>query len=200
LEATLFFDGGSRGNPGHAGFGCCLISKEGRVLWQHGDYIGVATCNDAEWRGVLAGLQAAIGLGVGTLQIRGDSGLVINQLTGKYRCKKSRMAAYRDHAFTLMQQIGPRGSTITITHVPRRLNSLADKLANRAMDMMGPVGDPMPGLSDDGAGKADKISPADIEVLRQAVDVLDKLQRMGYLEQIPGDIPPLIPARSATPA
>ena len=73
MRATLFADGGSRGNPGPAASGAVLVAEDGAVLREIGEYIGVATNNVAEWRALLAGLKAAVELGINDLSVRLDS-------------------------------------------------------------------------------------------------------------------------------
>src|SRR4051794_12924765 len=86
-KITLFADGGSRGNPGPAAGGAVLVDEHNAVLREVGVYVGVATNNVAEWRGLLAGLSAALEDGIEELSIRLDSELVVRQLTGVYRVK-----------------------------------------------------------------------------------------------------------------
>ena len=87
MKATLFADGGSRGNPGPAASGAVLFDGDGTVLAEIGEYLGIATNNVAEWSALVSGLERARELGVEDLAIRMDSELVVRQVTGVYRVK-----------------------------------------------------------------------------------------------------------------
>jgi len=130
MTATLFSDGGSRGNPGPAALGAVLFAEDGSVLREIGTYIGIATNNVAEWRGVIAGLEAARELGVSDLTVRLDSELVVRQLTGVYKVKHADLIPLHARAKALLRGF----ASVAIGHVPRAKNAHADALANRAMD------------------------------------------------------------------
>lgn len=124
-------DGGSRGNPGPAGFGALVRdATSGAVLAERGEAIGTATNNVAEYRGLIAGLEAAIGLGAETVHVRMDSKLVVEQMSGRWKVKHPDMKPLALQAQRLARQI-PR---IDYTWIPRADNSAADRLANQAMD------------------------------------------------------------------
>ena len=82
MKATLFADGGSRGNPGPAASGAVIFDEHGEVLREVGTFLGIATNNVAEWTGLLTGLEAAAELGVVDLAVRLDSELVVKQISG----------------------------------------------------------------------------------------------------------------------
>ena len=88
-RATLFADGGSRGNPGPAASGAVLFGEDGTVLAEVGLYLGVATNNVAEWRALIIGIERARELGIEEITIRMDSELVVRQVTGVYRVKSA---------------------------------------------------------------------------------------------------------------
>jgi ribonuclease HI len=130
VEATLFADGGSRGNPGHAASGAVLVGKDGAVLREIGRYLGVATNNVAEWTALLDGLSAAKELGVDRLAVRLDSELVVRQLSGEYRVKHENLRPLHTRAKALLSQF----SHVDVRHVRREQNKLADALVNRILD------------------------------------------------------------------
>jgi broad specificity phosphatase PhoE/ribonuclease HI len=124
-------DGGSRGNPGPAGYGAVVRDpRTGETLAEAAEYIGVATNNVAEYRGLIAGLRAAKELDEGALiQVRTDSRLVVEQMTGRWRIKHPDIKPLAAEAATVF----PSGR-ISYEWVPRERNQHADRLANEAMD------------------------------------------------------------------
>lgn len=126
-------DGGSRGNPGTAGSGAVIIDAEsGAVLVEIARYIGVATNNVAEYVALLAGLQAAFELdSAASIEVRMDSKLVIEQMSGRWKIKHPDMLELGKQVQALV-----RSKQVTFTWIPRELNSRADALANKAMDEM----------------------------------------------------------------
>lgn len=130
-EATLYFDGGSRGNPGSAGYGFVLERADGDPLASGGEAIGIATNNVAEYRGLIAGLTRALELGVTRLAVHGDSKLVIEQMKGTWRVKAPGLQDLHGEA----RQLARRFAEIRYAHVRRAGNAEADRLANVAMDV-----------------------------------------------------------------
>lgn len=130
MKAKLFADGGSRGNPGPAAAGAVVFAEDGSVLREIGEYVGIATNNVAEWRALLAGLDAALELGVDDLAIRLDSELVVRQLTGVYRVKHPDLIPLAARARKLLARL----RRVDIAHVRRRENAAADALVNRVLD------------------------------------------------------------------
>jgi ribonuclease H / adenosylcobalamin/alpha-ribazole phosphatase len=124
-------DGGSRGNPGPAAYGAVVRDADsGEALHEIAEAIGVATNNVAEYRGVIAGLTAAHALDPDAfVEVRADSKLVVEQMSGRWKIKHADM---RDLA-TKARGIYPPGQ-VTYTWVPREKNKHADRLANEAMD------------------------------------------------------------------
>lgn len=123
-------DGAARGNPGPAAFGFVLDDPEGRPVAEAGEAVGHATNNVAEYRGLLAGLERALAMGVRELEICLDSELVVRQLTGRYRVKHPGLKPLYEGARTLLG----RFDAWSVRHVPREANRRADELANRALD------------------------------------------------------------------
>jgi ribonuclease HI len=127
---TVNFDGGSRGNPGVAGIGVVLSAEDGTALVTLGKYIGRATNNVAEYMALIIGLREAKKFGAKKLLIRGDSELVIKQMRGEYRVKNPGLKDLNDQAAALVREF----EDVKFEHNFRHHNSIADKLANLAMD------------------------------------------------------------------
>ena len=134
MKARLSTDGGARGNPGPAAFGYVLEAEDGTVLASHGEAIGVATNNVAEYRGLLAGLARAAELGVDELEVVSDSELVVKQMRGEYRVKNEALRELSIEAARLARQLG----RVSYTAVRREHNELADRLVNDALDAVQP--------------------------------------------------------------
>jgi ribonuclease H / adenosylcobalamin/alpha-ribazole phosphatase len=127
---TVEADGGSRGNPGPAGYGA-LVREGSLVLAERAAAIGIATNNVAEYRGLIAGLEAAYELDpTAEIQVRMDSKLVVEQMSGRWKIKHSDMRELASEAAQLVARF-PR---VAFTWIPRAQNSAADALANQAMD------------------------------------------------------------------
>ena len=126
--ASANIDGGSRGNPGPAGYGV-RIERDGEVI-ELKEALPLATNNVAEYNGLLAALRWAAANGVGTLHIRSDSELLVKQMKGQYRVKNSGLQPLYEEAVALTRRIG----RVTFEHVRREFNKDADRLANEAMD------------------------------------------------------------------
>ncbi|MFC5219163.1 bifunctional RNase H/acid phosphatase [Streptomyces coerulescens] len=130
-EFIVEADGGSRGNPGPAGYGSVVIdAATGQTLAEVAEYIGVATNNVAEYRGLLAGLRTAHELDpTATVHVRMDSKLVIEQMSGRWKIKHPDM---KPLAFAA-SKVFP-APQVTYEWIPREQNKHADRLANEAMD------------------------------------------------------------------
>jgi ribonuclease HI len=126
----LFCDGGARGNPGPAGAGAVLYDGSGQVVAEKGEYLGHATNNTAEYRGVLLGLELARRHHIQDVRLRLDSELIVRQLTGEYRVKHPDLR--RLHA-EVKRHLAVFAAW-SVEHVPREENSAADKLVNEAID------------------------------------------------------------------
>ncbi len=125
-------DGGSRGNPGPAGYGAVVLDTvSGDVLAERAEGIGRATNNVAEYRGLIAGLTAALELGdVAEVEVRMDSKLVVEQMSGRWQVKHPDMKPLAQQAMTLVRRL-PR---VRFSWIPREQNARVDRLANEAMD------------------------------------------------------------------
>jgi ribonuclease HI len=130
VKAKLFTDGGARGNPGPAAYGYVLETDDGTVLAAHGEKIGVATNNVAEYRALIAGLAKAVELSLPEVEVVSDSELLVKQMTGVYRVKNEALRELSVEAALLGRRIG----RVTYTAVRREHNELADRLVNEALD------------------------------------------------------------------
>ncbi len=129
-EATLFADGGSRGNPGPAASGAVLVDGNGAIIDQVGLYLGRATNNVAEWTALCIGLEHAAELGIRRLAVRLDSELVVKQMRGEYRVKHEALQPLFRRARGLLSKF----EHVDIAHVRRKDNALADRLVNEVLD------------------------------------------------------------------
>jgi ribonuclease HI len=130
VRARLSTDGGARGNPGPAAFGYVLETEDGHVLAAHGEAIGPATNNVAEYRGLVAGMAKAVELGVDELDVVSDSELLVKQMRGDYRVKSGLLRPLWEEAGELER----RFAKVRYTAVRRAHNELADRLVNEALD------------------------------------------------------------------
>jgi len=160
LKVLVEADGGSRGNPGPAGYGAVVLDpRTGEVLAERAEGIGVATNNVAEYSGLLAGLRAAAELGATEVHVRMDSKLVVEQMAGRWKIKHPALQPLALEAQRLARAFGRIG----YEWIPRERNKRADRLANEAMDAQ--AGSPRAGVAptaeDGGRGKAEPApSPA----------------------------------------
>jgi len=128
-SAIANIDGGSRGNPGPAGYGVRVEQPDGTIV-EIKEFLGTCTNNVAEYSGLLAALRWAAEHGVSQLRIRSDSELLIKQMRGEYRVKNPGLQPLYEEARALARTIG----RVTFEHVRREFNKDADRLANEAMD------------------------------------------------------------------
>lgn len=152
-------DGGSRGNPGPAGYGAVVRdASTGELLAERYEYLGVATNNFAEYHGLLAGLRAAVEIDPSAyVEARMDSRLVVEQMSGRWQVKHPDLRPLVREGAGLASSFGP--GHVTFTWIPRERNVDADRLANRAMDEG--TGKPL-GLKASGssAGSATELAPS----------------------------------------
>jgi probable phosphoglycerate mutase len=130
VKAKLFTDGGARGNPGPAAYGYVIENEDGDVLAAHGEAIGRATNNVAEYSGLVAGLEKAAELGVRDVEVVSDSELLVKQMRGEYRVKNEALKELWEQAGDLER----RFARVRYTAVKREHNELADELVNKALD------------------------------------------------------------------
>ena len=130
MKARLFTDGGARGNPGPAAYGYVLEAEDGSVIDARGEKIGVATNNVAEYRALIAGLEAALSHGVTELDVVSDSELLVKQMRGEYKVKNAALKTLSTQAAALGRGL----DSLSYTAVRREHNELADTLVNEALD------------------------------------------------------------------
>jgi len=130
---SLYFDGASRKNPGPASFGGVIYNESGEEFDTYYKFIGTATNNVAEYCGLLAGLHRARELNIKELKVFGDSNLIIQQVTGKWKVKNDNLRAI----YNQIKQVEPFFTVISYQHVYRKDNKRADQLANIALDTRG---------------------------------------------------------------
>jgi probable phosphoglycerate mutase len=129
-------DGGSRGNPGVAGYGALVRDgASGRVLWEGAAPLGKESNNVAEYSGLIAGLGAVLRIDAGAdVEVRMDSKLVVEQMAGRWKIKHPDMRQLALEARDLAAQISAAGGSVTFTWIPRERNKDADALSNDGMD------------------------------------------------------------------
>jgi ribonuclease HI len=130
VRATLYTDGGARGNPGPAAYAYVLEGEDGTVLDARGEAIGVATNNVAEYAALVAGLRFAAAAGVDELEVVSDSELLVKQMRGEYRVKNRALRELFLDASRAARAVGD----VRYRHVRREQNELADRLVNEALD------------------------------------------------------------------
>jgi ribonuclease H / adenosylcobalamin/alpha-ribazole phosphatase len=126
----LSTDGGARGNPGPAAYGYVLEGEDGAVLAAHGETIGIATNNVAEYSALIAGLEKALELAATEVEVVSDSELMVKQMRGEYRVKNEALRELSVEAGRLARRVG----RVSYTAVRREHNELADRLVNEALD------------------------------------------------------------------
>jgi ribonuclease HI len=133
VKARLYTDGGARGNPGPAAYAYVLETDDGTVLAAHGEAIGVATNNVAEYRALVEGLRKAAELQLDEVDVVSDSQLLVEQMRGAYKVKNVRLRELWQEANELADRI----RKVHYTAVRREHNELADRLVNEALDAAG---------------------------------------------------------------
>jgi len=135
MKVSIYTDGGSRGNPGPSGFGVAVYDDSKKVIAQISKFVGIKTNNEAEY---LAFLDAILWVKdnlnnyeISSLDFYSDSQLLVRQMQGKYKVKAPTILPLYREAVSLLSKIN---ISYNFHEIPRELNSLADSLANRAMD------------------------------------------------------------------
>ncbi|HNM85927.1 MAG: bifunctional RNase H/acid phosphatase [Mycobacterium sp.] len=145
MKVIVEADGGSRGNPGPAGYGTVVFTADhATVLAESKQAIGVATNNVAEYRGLIAGLTEAAELGATEVAVSMDSKLVVEQMAGRWKVKHPDLIELNREA----RALAARFDHVSFGWIPRERNSHADRLANEAMDAAEVVSDPPAGESE----------------------------------------------------
>lgn len=131
MKVIVEADGGSRGNPGPAGYGALVRdAATGEIVAERQGALGIATNNVAEYEGLIAGLTAAHEVGAAEVLVRMDSRLVVEQMSGRWKIKHPNVRPLALRAMALVRDF----SHVEFTWIPRAENSAADALANAAMD------------------------------------------------------------------
>lgn len=126
----IYSDGGSRNNPGLAAFAYLIYGESGEVLEQRGDFLGIATNNFAEYKGLLAALEASLKYQPTEIACFLDSELIVKQLNGEYRVKDENLKKIYFEIKDILQKLGK----VSFKHIPREKNKIADKMVNRTLD------------------------------------------------------------------
>ena len=130
---SMYFDGASRSNPGPASFGGVIYNSDNKEIINFKKYIGNNTNNVAEYMGCLAGIRLALENDITSLNVFGDSMLVVNQLNDKWKVKSDNLKPiYKE-----IKKFTPQFTFISFHHVYRKNNKRADALANEALDEEG---------------------------------------------------------------
>ncbi|WP_174552455.1 bifunctional RNase H/acid phosphatase [Microtetraspora niveoalba] len=179
-------DGGSRGNPGPAGYGAVVKDADGQVLAEAAEAIGTATNNVAEYRGLIAGLSSVLTLGGegASAEVRMDSKLVIEQMAGRWKIKNEGLRPLALEAGALARRL-----RVTWKWIPREQNRHADRLANEAMDAAAK------GLKWESTGVAASLPPA---AAPEPESVREPARQSVLAEPLPlGEAAPTIPESAA---
>ena len=130
MKVVVHVDGGARGNPGPAAAAAVLSTPDGDVLDEASEFLGIATNNVAEYRGLLLGLARAKALGATEVDVVNDSELVAKQVNGQYKVKHPAMRPLYLDAMQALREF----DSWSIRSVPRAQNAEADALVNQALD------------------------------------------------------------------
>ena len=126
----LYFDGASRGNPGPASYGGVIYKPDGTTLLTYKKAIGKHTNNVAEYLGLIVGLRHCIDQKINNVAVFGDSKLVVEQTLGNWKVKSENLITLQAEIKKCLRCI----DNISISHIYRKHNKVADKLANEALD------------------------------------------------------------------
>lgn len=129
-HVIIYSDGGSRGNPGPSASGFVIMNEQEDVLHEGGMYLGITTNNQAEYHGVLLGLEKALDMDAKVVEFRMDSLLVANQLNGVYKIKNRELWPIYERIRHLITKF----DKVTFVHVRREFNQLADGMVNKILN------------------------------------------------------------------
>jgi ribonuclease HI len=129
-EAKMYTDGGSRGNPGDSACAYVICKLDNTVVEKSGYYMGMATNNQAEYLGMIKGLERARDLGIDRVNLYSDSQLVVNQMNGFYKVKNQELAPLHQQ----LKELAASFEEVSFHYIPRALNAEADKEVNRILD------------------------------------------------------------------
>lgn len=180
---TAWCDGGSRGNPGPAGYGAVIQDPQGQTVARLSQFLGKQTNNFAEYQGLLAVLDWAIHNGAKHLRVISDSELMVNQMKGRYKVASPTLRPLFEQATLLSKRL----EKFEMSHTLRGGNKEADRLANEAMDKgrSGACGRPSQQVSESASRRAGGAAqPAKVQ--RQ---VLEGFVKNGVVHLLEGTLP-----------
>lgn len=128
--ATIYTDGGSRGNPGPSGLGYYIIGPDGKELKRGGEFLGFSSSRLAEYYGLKEGLEQAIELGLKKVHFKSDSLMMVNQMNGVYKVKNQDLMQVHADVLKLLENL----EAYSFSHVPRGQNVEADTEVNKVID------------------------------------------------------------------
>ena len=128
--ATIYTDGGSRGNPGPSGLGYYIVGADGREIKRGGEFLGMSNSRLAEYYGLKEGIEQAIELGLKRVRFVSDNLMMVNQMNGIYKVKNSDLWQVRDDILKLLTKL----DSYSFVHVPRSQNVEADAEVNKVID------------------------------------------------------------------
>ncbi len=132
-SCIAYIDGGSRGNPGIAGYGVVVLDEHRNTLAEISESVGIQTNNYAEYTAFIGALRYATTHQYDSLRVYADSELLVRQINGQYKIRNANLKGLYDQAQSLIQGL----KQFSIQHIPREKNQDADRLANLAMDKAG---------------------------------------------------------------
>lgn len=130
MNVSIYTDGGSRGNPGHAAYGFVVYNEAREKIFGEGGYLGINTNNYAEYFALIKALEKSVALGAKKVNIYMDSELIVRQMKGVYRIKQLHLQKLAGEVLRLLRAF----NDYNFTHVPRSQNKEADALVNQALD------------------------------------------------------------------
>lgn len=194
-------DGGSRGNPGVAGYGALVRDADGIVLAERAAPLGKASNNVAEYSGLIAGLEAAIGIDpTARIEVAMDSKLVIEQMSGRWKIKHEDMRRLAMQAQKLVKDVVESGGSVTFTWIPRERNKAADKLSNDGMDGLTVVRDAAQEDASGDGGPSDDTDPSDDTGTSDDTGRPEESVHAGSADNPEGDRQPSLDAPAPTTA
>lgn len=183
---TAYCDGGSRGNPGPAGFGVFVEGADGEKLAELSEYLGKTTNNVAEYSGLLAALEWALEQGRRRLRVVSDSELMVKQMQGKYKVNSADLRPLWEEA----KRRAARLEGFRIEHVLRGKNQKADRLANAAMDKgMGRGGAGREGTGRPGGASGDSLRGQETRAKTEVPKTAKGYVKGGVVHLIEGELP-----------
>ncbi|MBN2378106.1 MAG: ribonuclease HI family protein [Sedimentisphaerales bacterium] len=177
MRLRIKTDGGARGNPGPAGAGVAIWDEQGQLVLERGFFLGRMTNNQAEYEGLLRGLDAAGQLGADQVEVYCDSELLVKQINGEYRVKNAELKKLFEKVVGLQRQF----ESVRVRHIRRSENVDADKLANLAMDAKADVNGKVSeeGGEKVGAAGASGAGAQEGDCVRQVVQLRDLVRYNG---------------------